>query len=191
DCEDLLGWLSAALNNEYKPFSSSSLFTTLNRKATRITVQDAFTRYSVEEMEAAVRYGCFEEVMVTDIEPALPRDVPVFLLDYPAEMAALARLKPDDLKVAERFELYLGGLELANGFSELNDPVEQRARFVEANLKRSQAGLGTLPLPEAFLAELAAMKPSAGIALGVDRLVMLMTGAEKIDDVIAFTPEEL
>lgn len=191
DCEDLLEWLSTARHNETQLLSSGSQLTTLNSKAARITVKEAFTRYSAVEMEVAVRSGSFDEIMVTNIEPALPRDVPVFLLDYPAEMAALARLKPNDLKVAERFELYLGGLELANGFSELNDPAEQRARFVEANFKRSQAGLVTLPLPEAFLDELAAMQPSAGIALGVDRLVMLMTGAEKIDDVIAFTPEEL
>lgn len=191
DCEALLGWLSTALNKEVQQFTSVGQLADMNRKAARITVQEAFTRYSDMEMEVAVRSGSFDEIMVTDIEPALPRDVPVFLLDYPAEMAALARLKPDDLKVAERFELYLGGLELANGFSELNDPAEQRARFEEANLKRSQAGLVTLPLPEPFLAELAMMKPSAGIALGIDRLVMLMSGAEKIDDVIAFTPEKL
>lgn len=192
DCEDLLEWLSTVCNKETQLVSSNKQVTALKRKAERIKVQEAFTRYSsTEDMEAAVCSGNFDEIMVTDIEPSLPKDVPVFLLDYPAEMAALARLKPNDLKVAERFELYLGGLELANGFSELNDPAEQRARFVAANFKRSQAGLSTLPLPEAFLAELAAMKPSAGIALGIDRLVMLMTGAEKIDDVIAFTPEEL
>ena len=106
-------------------------------------------------------------------------------------MAALARLKPNNLKIAERFELYMGGVELANGFSELNDPVEQRERFEETNLKRSQAGHAPLPVPEAFLEELATMQPSAGIALGVDRLVMLLSGSDKIDDVIAFTPEEL
>lgn len=191
DCEDLLGWLYDACNNEILLLSLNGQIATFNKKAAKITVQEAFSLYSAVEMEVAVRDGSFDEIMVTDIEPVLPRDVPVFLLDYPAEMAALARLKPNNLKVAERFELYLGGLELANGFSELNDPAEQRARFVEANFKRSQTGLVTLPLPEAFLAELAVMKPSAGIALGVDRLVMLMTGAEKIDDVIAFTPEEL
>ena len=191
DCEDLLGWLSAGQNGDTKLLSSNSRFKSLNAKAARITVQEAFNRYSAVGMEAAVLGGSFDEIMVIDIEPALPKDVPVFLLDYPAEMAALARLKPNDLKVAERFELYLGGLELANGFSELNDPAEQRARFVEANSKRVKAGHASLPLPEVFLDELAAMQPSAGIALGIDRLVMLLTGAEKIDDVIAFTPEEL
>jgi lysyl-tRNA synthetase class 2 len=106
-------------------------------------------------------------------------------------MAALARLKPGDHAVAERFELYAGGLELANGFSELNDHVEQRVRFLEANLQREKNGLNALPIPEPFLKELATMPPSAGIALGIDRLIMLFTGATRIDDVIAFTPEDL
>jgi lysyl-tRNA synthetase class 2 len=112
-------------------------------------------------------------------------------MDYPIEMAALARPKPGDANVAERFELYAGGLELANGFSELNDPDEQRERFLQANLKRSKAGMAQLPIPEKFLQELSAMPTSAGIALGIDRLVMLFANTELIDDVIAFTPEQL
>jgi lysyl-tRNA synthetase class 2 len=106
-------------------------------------------------------------------------------------MAALARRKSDDPSVAERFELYVGGMELANGFSELNDPVEQRQRFIDANLRRQHAGLPALPLPEPFLNDLGRMPPSAGIALGIDRLVMLLTGADSIDEVIAFSPESL
>ncbi len=117
--------------------------------------------------------------------------VPVILTDYPAPMAALSRLKSNDPRLAERFELYLAGLELANGFSELNDPQEQRARFEEANQRRAAADRQILPLPERFLDELSAMPPSAGIALGVDRLVMLTAGVETIDDVVAFRPEEL
>ena len=191
DCEDLLGWLSTACNTETLSLSSNSQIKNLDRKAVRITVQEAFSSYSTVGLEDAVRSGSFDEIMVADIEPSLPKDAPVFLLDYPSEMAALARLKPNNLKFAERFELYIGGVELANGFSELNDPVEQRERFVDANLKRAKAGHATLPLPEAFLDELVVMQPSAGIALGIDRLVMLLSGVEKIDDVIAFTPEEL
>jgi lysyl-tRNA synthetase class 2 len=106
-------------------------------------------------------------------------------------MAALARLKKDDPGYAERFELYLCGLELANGFSELIDPVEQRQRFQEACLVRGQRGVSPGVLPERFLAELAAVPPSAGIALGLDRLVMLTLGAERIDQVVAFPPEML
>jgi lysyl-tRNA synthetase class 2 len=157
----------------------------------RITVREAFERFGGTTMEAALRDGSFDEIMVTAIEPGLPRDTPVILMDYPAELAALARLKPGDPTVGERFELYAGGLELANGFSELTDPGEQRARFHEANARRASAGLPFLPLPEPFLADLAKMPPSAGIALGIDRLIMLCADAERIDDVIAFTPEEL
>jgi len=113
------------------------------------------------------------------------------LADYPRQLAALARIKPDNPLFAERFELYLAGVELANGFSELTDPDEQRSRFIESNQVRVSMGKQPLPLPEKFLAEMSAMPPAAGIALGVDRLVMLVTGAETIDQVVAFTPEEL
>ena len=126
-----------------------------------------------------------------DGEPALPRDKPVILTDYPAQMAALSRLKQSDPAVAERFELYVGGLELANGFSELVDPDEQRRRFYEANRSREAAGMSGLPLPDRFLDELALMPESAGIALGVDRLVMLCAGEDAIDAVVPFTPEQL
>jgi lysyl-tRNA synthetase class 2 len=163
----------------------------LHHKAERITVREAFERFGEKSMEAAVADGSFDEIMVTRIESALPADMPVILLDYPAEMAALARLKPDDHTVAERFELYLGGLELANAFSELISPAEQRERFEEANRKRVHSGAATLPLPEPFLRELDSMPPSAGIAFGIDRLVMLFADTTEIDDVIAFTPEEL
>jgi lysyl-tRNA synthetase class 2 len=157
----------------------------------RISVREAFERFGGTTMETALRNGSFDELMVTAIEPALPRDVPTILMDYPARMAALARLKPGDPTVGERFELYAGGLELANGFSELNDPHEQRTRFQEANAGRARAGLPALPFPEPFLADLGHMPPAAGIALGIDRLVMLCADAERIDDVIAFAPEEL
>jgi lysyl-tRNA synthetase class 2 len=103
----------------------------------------------------------------------------------------LARLKASDHSVAERFELYIAGIELANGFSELTDPVEQRNRFINENSQRHISGASTLPLPEPFLAEMVNMPQTAGIALGVDRLVMLLTDAASIDEVVSFTPEEL
>jgi lysyl-tRNA synthetase class 2 len=93
--------------------------------------------------------------------------------------------------VAERFELYIAGLELANAFSELIDPLEQRQRFEHEEAQRRAAGKAPYPVPEKFLRELETMPDAAGIALGVDRLVMLLTGAETIDEVVAFTPEEL
>jgi lysyl-tRNA synthetase class 2 len=190
DCEQLLAHIAKDCYSSNTVIYNSEHIA-LDDVFSRISVRDAFNQFTGLSMESAVRNGNFDEMMVTKIEPALVQDKPVLLFDYPIEMAALARPKPGDNLVAQRFELYAGGMELANGFSELNDPVEQRARFLEANQARIKIGLMPLPLPEPFLAELAAMPPSAGIALGVDRLVMLFTGAVHIDDVIAFTPEAL
>ena len=159
---------------------------------TRISVQEAFLRFGKVDVWDCLEKGLYEEILTLVIEPALADfESPVILLDYPAELAALARTKQGESNLAERFELYLGGLELANGFSELNDPLEQRTRFEEANRVRSNIGQAVLPLPETFLETLATMPASAGIALGIDRLVMLAAGAKSIDEVVAFTPEDL
>jgi elongation factor P--(R)-beta-lysine ligase len=130
---------------------------------------------------------------VSRVEPALAAlDAPVFLLDWPAPLAALARRKPDEPGMVERFEAYVAGVELANAYGELTDPVEQRARFETDLAVRKERGLPCYPVDEAFLAALdEGMPPCAGIALGVDRLVMLVTGAEQIRDVLAFTAGEL
>lgn len=190
DCQGLLGFVAEKCGfNEGFGYRGQNI--DLRGATDRITVREAFRRYAGMEMEQAMAEQLFDELMVTHIEPMLGTTRPAILLDYPAEMAALARLKPDDNSVAERFELYVAGVELANGFSELNDPDEQRRRFMEANDRRVRAGGTSLPLPSPFLDELASMPPSAGIALGVDRLVMLLAGAERIDEVLAFTPEEL
>ena len=158
----------------------------------RISVTEAFLRFGHTNVFDCLQKGLYEEILTSIIEPTLADfSEPVILMDYPAELAALARLKPDQNILAERFELYLGGLELANGFSELNDHVEQRRRFEEANRRRIENGNTEMILPEPFLRDLAGMPDSAGIALGVDRLVMLAVGAESIDEVVAFTPEEL
>ena len=124
-------------------------------------------------------------IFLDRIEPHLGIGAPTVLYDFPASMAALARRNPADGRVAERFELYVCGLELANAFGELTDPVEQRARFL-ADQARKQALYGeTYPMDEDFLAALEAGLPhSAGIALGFDRLVMLATGAVDIEDVL-------
>jgi lysyl-tRNA synthetase class 2 len=154
-------------------------------------VAQAFQRFSSMSMDQALACGRFDEVMGLEIEPQLGRPKPVFLCDYPAAQGALARLRPDNPGLAERFELYIAGLELCNAFSELTDPIEQRRRFEEQNLRRRQSGKPVYPIPEKFLAALADMPAAAGNALGVDRLVMLFADANRIDDVVAFTPEEL
>ncbi|MGH7029814.1 MAG: EF-P lysine aminoacylase EpmA [Stellaceae bacterium] len=124
-------------------------------------------------------------IFLERIEPHLGLGAPTILRDYPLSMAALARRNPDDPRVAERFELYVCGLELANGFGELTDAGEQRARFL-AEQRRKQALYGeTYPIDEDFLAALDhGMPAAAGIALGFDRLVMLATGAADIEDVL-------
>ncbi|MBR1778514.1 MAG: EF-P lysine aminoacylase GenX [Alphaproteobacteria bacterium] len=118
------------------------------------------------------------------IEPNLGRGVPTILYDYPVCMAALSRRKPSDPRFAERFEVYVGDVELANAFSELTDAAEQRQRFEhDMDLKEKLYG-ERYPIDEDFIAAVAAMPPAAGIAVGVDRLVMLIAGAERIEDVL-------
>ena len=112
---------------------------------------------------------------------------PAILCDYPAPMAALAKRKASAPDVAERFEVYIAGVELGNAFTELNDPDEQRQRLLEEAAQRLRDGNPAYPIDEHFLAALEyGMPPSGGIALGVDRLVMLLTGASSIQEVVAF-----
>lgn len=158
---------------------------------TRLNVDEAFFRYAGVSAEAALETGDFDERMGTRIEPKLGFDRPVFLKDYPAACAALARKKADAPHRAERFELYICGLELCNAFSELTDPLEQRLRFEAENRRREERGQPPTPLPEPFLVDLARMPEATGNALGIDRLVMLLAGAQRIDEVVAFGPEAL
>lgn len=129
----------------------------------------------------------FSKVLVARVEPKLGIGRPTILCEYPRCEAALARATLHDPRVAERFELYVCGVELANGFGELTDPVEQRARF-ESEMAEKQRIYGErYPIDEDFLATLAHMPPASGVAMGFDRLVMLATGSRKIDDVL-WTP---
>jgi lysyl-tRNA synthetase class 2 len=165
---------------------------------------EAFSRYAGADVlrtaedasalaaDAAVRLrdgetweDLFFRLLLERIEPHLGRTHPTFLTHWPAAQAALARRDPHDPRVAERFELFICGIELANAFVELTDATEQRARF-EADRTRRHAIAGSdWPLDEDFLAALAfGMPPSAGIALGFDRLAMIASGASRIDQVL-------
>lgn len=148
----------------------------------RITVREAYLRWAGWDPVETWDQDRFDFDMATKIEPNLPKE-PLFLTDYPAPAASLARLKSDDPRVAERWELYVDGIELANAFTELVDPVEQRRRFELAREERRALGETDYPLDEEFLDALARMPPSGGVALGVDRLVMLACGASSIADV--------
>ncbi len=156
-----------------------------------ITVSRAFKDYGGISMEKAIETDMFDEIMAFDIEPRLGGECPTFLFDYPAAMGALARLKPGTPAIAERFELYIAGMELANGFSELTDPQEQEQRFKKEIALRKAAGNPLTPIPYKFLSAIEHMPDTAGIALGIDRLVMLFTNENSIDKVVAFTPENL
>jgi lysyl-tRNA synthetase class 2 len=192
DCEALLQHIMKICLPDKRYFAYNSAKINPFSPWQRISVQEAFLHFGKVDVWDCLKKGLYEDILTSIIEPALAGfESPVILMDYPAELAALARRKSGDSKLAERFELYLGGLELANGFSELNDPLEQRHRFEDANRVRACSGQAELPLPEPFLNTLATMPASAGIAMGVDRLVMLTAGVDTIDDIVAFTPEEL
>jgi len=165
------------------------------RRETGIDLREAADAHSLAE--AARRVGVrsepgdgFEDVFfrlfLERVEPRLGRDRPTFLVDYPASMAALARLSPRDPAVAERFELYAHGLELANGFSELTDPTEQRRRLEEERAFRVARGRPAYPLDEAFLEAVGRMPAAGGVAIGLDRVLMLLLGAGRIEDVLLF-----
>ena len=120
------------------------------------------------------------------LQPAFPRDRITVIHDYPASQCALARIRPGDPPMAERFELYLGRYELANGYHELNDGAEQRRRFERDNAVRRERGVREVPLDEQLLAVLDAMPDCAGVALGMERLLMCLAGTDAIADVLAF-----
>jgi elongation factor P--(R)-beta-lysine ligase len=146
------------------------------------------------ELGSAQAYDdVFFQIFLDRVEPQLGRDRPTFVFDWPLPLAALARQKdrPGRPPVADRFELYAGGLELANAFGELTDPAEQRARFVAERAIRAERGRTVYPIDEKLLTALSLMPPTAGVALGFDRLVMLALGLREIREVIAFADPEI
>jgi elongation factor P--(R)-beta-lysine ligase len=175
----------------------------LDAEPERLTVAEAFERHARMDVfgdlpEQARALGVrvaaddtwsdvFAKVMVERIEPVLGLGRPTILCEYPVSEAALARPTATDPRVAERFELYVCGVELANGFGELTDPVEQRRRFEVDQAEKARRYGETWPLDEDLLAALAHMPPASGCALGFDRLVMLATGAGHIEQVL-WTP---
>jgi lysyl-tRNA synthetase class 2 len=132
----------------------------------------------------------FFHIFLERVERKLGIGRPTFLIEYPASMASLARLKPGDPRVAERVELYADGIELANGFSELIDAVEQRKRLTEEQALRRTLGRPAFELDERFLEALPKLPPSGGIAVGLDRVLMLLLGAQEISDVLLFPAKD-
>ncbi|MCE1238245.1 MAG: EF-P lysine aminoacylase GenX [Hyphomicrobiales bacterium] len=172
-------------------FARIDLLATLPRDPTAEPDRDAFAASAracgVAVAEDDTWSDVFSRILAEKIEPALGDGRAVVLMDYPSREAALARPSPQDPRVAERFELWACGLELANAFGELTDPFEQRRRF-DLEMAAKQRIYGErYPIDEDFLAALAHMPPTSGIALGFDRLVMLATGAPRLADVV-WTP---
>ena len=152
-----------------------------------LTVHEAFEKFANTTPEKAITENSFEIILTEDIEPWLPKEKPVIIKDYPISMAALSKIKESNSKVAERWELYLGGIEIANAYSELTDPTEQRKRFEKAHKNREKSGLPKYSDDSDFFEALEyGMKPYTGIALGIDRLVMVLTDSPGIKEVISF-----
>lgn len=198
DTEALVARVAGAVAGPWRP-----------RRFVRLSVSQAFVRAGLgDPLEhptvEALRAACpglrtadddtwddiFHRAVFERVEPTFGADECTLLYGYPARMAALARLDPADPRRAERFELYVGGLELANAFGELTDPVEQRARFLADQAERRQLGREVYPIDEGLLADLAAIGEAAGIAVGLDRLLMLCLGLGAIQDTVVFPPED-
>ena len=156
----------------------------------RLTVSEAYKSLAGWDPVVDPDPRRFDEDMVLKVIPNLDRGRPVFLVDYPSPMASLARLKPGDPRVAERAEVFIGGLELINAYSELINPQEQELRFRNeiAQIQKEQNRIA--PMPERFIKAIPNMPECAGIALGMDRLAMLFCDAASIDEVIPFTVDE-
>jgi elongation factor P--(R)-beta-lysine ligase len=163
----------------------------------RVSVCEAFERFAgwseADVLDAAANdEERYFRALVDAVEPGLEcADRGIFLVDYPATQASLARRKPDDPRFAERFELYVAGVELCNGFGELVDATEQRERLLRDQAQRKARGLPVYPVDERFLQALASVPPSGGNALGLDRLIALACGTTDIASVLAFTADEL
>ncbi|MCX5869560.1 MAG: EF-P lysine aminoacylase EpmA [Deltaproteobacteria bacterium] len=156
----------------------------------RLSVHETFARYSPVSIDQAMAADTFDAILVEYVEPHLGMERPLFLYDYPVELGSLARRKVGNPRLAERFELYINGIELANGFSELTDSREQRQRFEQELAMMDEERRQRSRMPERFLDDLAHLDRAAGIALGVDRLLMLLMGKECVDEVVSFAPAD-
>lgn len=178
----------------------------------RVTLKAAFKKYAKIDLDRALDRGSmareaemkgytvlkedsfddiFFKIFLSEIEPHLGKGRPTILYDWPAKMAALSRPKKSDPKYAERFEVYIGGLEMGNAFSELVDPVMQRKRLAEEKKLRKKLGKESYNIDEDFLRALRSVPPSGGIAMGVDRIVMLFADAKNIDEVLFFPANQI
>lgn len=178
DYIDVLNETRALISNVWKEVSSDWKI---------IPVSEAFQKFAGWDPSGNYDEDRFDIDLVDKVEPAIKTmGGPVVLIDYPVEAAALSRRKKDNPLLAERWELYIDGVEIANAYSELTDPIEQRARFEACAAHRIALGKETYEIDDTFIQALEKMPPSGGVALGVDRLVMLIVGADSLDEVLSF-----
>jgi lysyl-tRNA synthetase class 2 len=180
-------WDRLSVGDAFERFAGVRLFGDESLEALRDKLQRAGHRLP----EGGGWDDVFFAVFLDVIEGRLGVTRPLVLYDWPRPLCALARERPDDPRVVERFEVYAGGLELCNGFGELNDPVEQRRRFEADREERRRRGLAEYPIDERLLAALADMPPAAGVAVGVDRLLMLLSATDQIRNILPFAVDEL
>ncbi len=199
ETEQLVAAIARAANGAprlFAPLGQSPRTIDVTPPFERLPIARAFARHGGMSEEQALALALsgdaddeerFFRVLVDEVEPKLAEGPPVVLCDYPVTQASLARKSPRDPRLAERFELFVGGVELCNGFGELIDPTEQRARLLADQAARRAAGLPVYPIDRRFLAALEeGMPPSAGNALGLDRLIAMALGADEIGDVMTF-----
>ena len=198
DIENLVFFLNKKINNsKYLNYQSRKIDLTLPWP--RLSVKEAFLKYAGINLEKKWRNFSpdswntnFYKVFLNKIEPNFPKDRPVIIYDYPLPQASLAKRKSKNSFYAERFEVYIGGMELANAFSELTDHKEQRARLVEEQKLRKKIGKDFIPLDEDFIYALKlGILPSGGIALGMERLQMLLLDIKDINNLLLFPAHDL
>lgn len=186
--EELIKFIAWNLNKSYV-LCYNSIAIDLQKAWPKLALCDLFMRETKIDLDTALKRNLYEELFVEKVEPKLPKDTPCFLIDFPAQLASLSKLK--DENTAERFELYIGGLEIANGFSELLDPEEQEKRFISENTLRSRMGKETFPVNKVFLSAISKVRKAAGVALGIDRLLMILLDVDDISYVQPITYKDL
>ena len=183
----ILGWATAdkiSYQNAFKLHLECDPLSASLEELKEVASQHGYADIAAMEQDSDILLNL---LFSQHVEPQIAQSRPCFVYDFPASQAALARISPTDSRVAERFELYFKGIELANGFHELSDPVEQRQRFESDNDKRRAAGLPAMPIDENLLEALSSGLPDcSGVAMGIDRLLMLALDKNSIQDVLAF-----
>lgn len=194
DCRNLIQKVIHDLEERkrFRPILEKSCFLQMDigQQWQKTSVAEAFASFCPISVTEALEQDLFDEMIVEFVEPQLGRECPHFLYDYPVQCGSLARKKDSDPAIVERFEMYVSGLELANGFSELTDVHEQRQRF-EMEIARIKDTFGySAQMPERFLEDLNLIDRAAGVALGLDRLLMLIMSAHSIGDVVPFSADD-